>query len=605
MKNKKDGNLNRQDVYQRRIGEFQTQINKLKKVDKVAVTIKLLLILFSLSYLYKFLRDFKPTPLLGFSIVFILFIGAAVFHESQLKKIKNLNLLKTINEDEIKALNHQFINVDTGQEYINPNHPYTTDLDIFGPKSLYHYLNRTATIFGKQTLAQYLSKPSKPDIIGARQGAISELSEKLDFRHNLQKHGAFIIDTSKNRRHLKQMLDEPEVIADKKSFILLIHVFPVLTIALIVLSFFGLPWQLAAGLFLFQLIINTTKTKKIAKIYTLSESSAKTLGAYARIINEIEHGDFNTPYLIKKKGTFTMRSQNASSYIKKLSLYIQNLELRHSSIHFILNNILFWDLNTLYRIEKWRRETRDSIESWFHSIGEFETLSSLANLSFNNPDWTIPKIIVDRFNLEAESMGHPLIPNRERICNDFQMKNKTHIHIITGPNMSGKSTFLKTIGINLVLAVAGGPVCATSFALSPLQLVASMNAADSLDQHMSLFYAELNRLKMILDTILTGIPVFFIIDEMLKGTNALDRQKGAIALIKQLIKEQANGIVATHDLELTKLSRIYAKNLSNFHFDGQIKNEKLYFDYKLKKGICRSFNALVLMKKMGIQIEDP
>jgi DNA mismatch repair ATPase MutS len=286
-------------------------------------------------------------------------------------------------------------------------------------------------------------------------------------------------------------------------------------------------------------------------------------------------------------------------------------------LHPLLNNTVFWDLHCMYKIEKWRKETAAQVKDWFDVIGEFEALSGFACLKFNNPDWVMPEVSADdgSFRLEAIALGHPLIPREERVCNDilFGGAGMGSMAIITGPNMAGKSTFLRTVGVNIITALAGAPVCAAGFKISPVKLFTSMQTSDSLDKHLSLFYAELQRLKMVIDGIMGKEPVFFLIDEMLKGTNALDRQKGAIALLKQLMRSRANGVTATHDLQLTKLDNPdewekagdvfpHGIQVANYHFDGYIEDDRLLFDYKLKQGICDSFNALVLMKKMGIDL---
>ncbi len=292
--------------------------------------------------------------------------------------------------------------------------------------------------------------------------------------------------------------------------------------------------------------------------------------------------------------------KRASNFIKKISILLEWFELRNSSIHFLVNNILFWDLNLAFKIEKWRNQVSDNVEDWFSVIGQFEALSSLATLKFNNPDWSMPKFNED-VTLNAENMGHPLINKKERVINNLSIK-KGNIIIITGPNMAGKSTFLRSIGVNIVLAQTGSPVCSSKFVLSPVDIYTSMKISDSLDKKMSLFYAELSRLKKIIDS-LKNKKTFFLIDEMLKGTNVIDRQKGSLALMRQLIENNVNGILATHDLKLSELEDEYEEEkITNYHFDSFINGENLEFDYKLKNGVCKSFNAHILMKNMGIEI---
>jgi DNA mismatch repair ATPase MutS len=242
------------------------------------------------------------------------------------------------------------------------------------------------------------------------------------------------------------------------------------------------------------------------------------------------------------------------------------------------------------------------VDKWFKGLGVFETISSFAGIHFNFPTWSLPQIRESGLIISAKSLGHPLIPEQERICNDLVIDRKGKILIVTGPNMAGKSTFLKTAGVNLVLALAGAPVCAVDCSVSPVNLYTSMKVSDSLDKNLSLFYAELQRLKLLLEGIEKGQEVFFLMDEMLKGTNALDRQAGAMALLKQLVSNNATGIVATHDLGITKLESDYPFKVINFHFDGYVQDDKLMFDYKIKRGKCESFNALVLMRKIGIKI---
>jgi DNA mismatch repair ATPase MutS len=393
-------------------------------------------------------------------------------------------------------------------------------------------------------------------------------------------------------------------------------VWPIITLGAGVLIFFKVSWMIFLGFLLSQMLINKPFLKHVSHIYSLTSRSGKILKAYSRIIAEIEKENYTAEQLTHLKKQLSVNDKNASVCIGKLSALLTYFDARNGSLHALINNMVLWDLHCLYRLEKWLKKTGPYVPQWFDVIGEFESLSGFANLQFNNPDWTMPEIIHEgRFQMEALEMGHPLIPRKERVCSDMEInkgdKGNGNMAIVTGPNMAGKSTFLRTIGVNIVLAFAGSPVCASRLKISPLNLFSSMQTSDSLDKHLSLFYAELQRLKMILDGISREETVFFLVDEMLKGTNATDRQKGAIAMLKQLMRNRANGIVATHDLKLTELEKPeewenYPKgiNISNYHFDGYIEGDKLLFDYKLKKGICESFNALVLMRKMGIELKE-
>jgi hypothetical protein len=402
-------------------------------------------------------------------------------------------------------------------------------------------------------------------------------------------------------------LNEPFFIAGKKLFIYFIHVLPLITLGLFIAVAFELPLAVPLAFVALQWIINKKASKTVARLYRLTSRNSKILKAYSRIIKTIEQEPFESLKLQALKKDLHVNRKTASRSIKCLATLVEWFEIRaNAAMHFFINNTLFWDLHCVYRIEKWKRETASVIHLWFAVIANMEALSSFAALSYNNPDWVFPGLSENDFNLSATALGHPLIPQGERVCNDIALDRERCILVVTGPNMAGKSTFLRTVGVSLVLALAGAPVCAARFEISGLRLCTSMQTSDSLDKHLSLFYAELLRLKMILDAIAvqeqnTHVPVFFMIDEMLKGTNTLDRQKGSIVLIKQLLKKRAGGIIATHDLELTKLGAEEEK-IINAHFDGYVQGDKLLFDYKLKQGICESFNAVVLMRKIGIDV---
>ena len=602
-------------IYKDQIKLIDERLKNLKKKDTVMGILKMILVIVGLLAVF---RVFSNKPLFSsglFGLCLLLFIISIILHETLLKKIKFQKNMKTINENEIKMLYHEFpAQSFDGEEFNDPSHNYTSDLDIFGEKSMFHYINRAVTAVGRKWLAKWLQKQADPDEIKKRQDAVKELSRKLLLRQSIACHGMLIDDSSQKLESLYTLLKEPITLLNRKFFVIFIHGWPIITLAAGVLIFFNVSWLAFLGFLLSQVLINKPFLKHISHIYSLTSRSSKILKAYSLIISEIERENYTAGKLTHLKKQLSVNDKNASMCIDKLSTLLEYFDARNGSLHPLVNNMVLWDLHCLYRLEKWIKTTGPNIPQWFDVIGEFESLGSFANLHFNNPGWTMPEIIhEDRFQMEAAEIGHPLIPQKERVCNHFEL-NRTgqgngSMAIVTGPNMAGKSTFLRTIGVNIVLAFTGAPVCASRFKISPLKLFSSMQTSDSLDKHLSLFYAELQRLKMIIDGISRQEPVFFLVDEMLKGTNASDRQKGAIALLKQLMKNRANGIVATHDLKLTELENPqewenYPQGIviANYHFDGYIEGDKLLFDYKLRKGVCESSNALVLMKKMGIEL---
>ena len=267
-----------------------------------------------------------------------------------------------------------------------------------------------------------------------------------------------------------------------------------------------------------------------------------------------------------------------------------------------LNILLLWNLQQVLDLEKWKKQYAGDVADWFSNLGIIEALSSLSAIHFNNPDWCFASLQKEHFFLEANGLGHPLIPLGKRVCNSIRINHQSELMIVTGSNMAGKSTYLRSVGVNVVLAMAGAPCCATDMTLSPVKLISSMRIADNLEESTSTFYAELKKLKSVIDKVNAGEKVFILLDEILRGTNSLDRQTGSIALVKQLIKKQAVGIIATHDLALADMEKEFPGHIINAHFDAQINQGELYFDYLLKPGVCKSINASILMRKIGIEM---
>jgi DNA mismatch repair ATPase MutS len=289
--------------------------------------------------------------------------------------------------------------------------------------------------------------------------------------------------------------------------------------------------------------------------------------------------------------------------LKLLSKLSKKLDYRLNILVGVsLNLFLFWDIHQCLKLEKWKVKYKKNIAGWFDTMAEFEALSSFANLHFNNADWAFPTITDTYFQLESENAGHPLILPQKRINNSFELNSNSKVALITGSNMSGKSTFLRTLGVNIALAMAGSPVCATKFNVSYVKIYSSMRISDSLEDNTSSFYAELKKLAQIIKVVENKEKVFLLLDEILRGTNSNDRHTGSVAIIRQLIKNKASAILATHDLGLSYLESEMPENIDIYNFDVKIEGEELYFDYKINPGICKSLNASILMKKMGIEV---
>ena len=595
-----------EQTYRSRIRDCENRLKRQKPIEAALIAAKLFIIACGIFFMYKVAAVSQDVYILLLGTAILLFAVPAVIHEFFIRKRNFIQLIQSLNEMEIHALDYVYPDYGHGQSFVDLDHPFSSDLDIFGPKGLFHFINRTATIFGSENLADWLrNQPPDPapDVLHYRQQAVQELSGRVELRQHILALGRQIKTSLPKPDAFPLLMKEPNLVMGKPLLIGVIHLLPLVTLAAAGLLFAGLHWGVPLGLLVLQSLFNRRTRKQIHRIHVLTSHNARVFHAYAQIIREIENARLQSPLLKSMHKALQAQEKPASRHIQTLSRIAGFFEIRRSEIlHPVVNVILLWDLHCVWHLERWKARYAEKALGWLHSLGEFESLSSFANLRFNYADWVFPEIQSKPGLFHAECLGHFLIPPHERVCNDVQSEGRGSIQVITGPNMAGKSTFLKTIGVNMVLGLAGAPVCARSCRMSAYRLYTNMKVSDSLDKHLSLFYAELQRLKTILEQIVSGEPVFYLLDEMLKGTNALDRQAGALALLRQLVGYQASGVVATHDLELTKLDAAFPEKIRNFHFDGYVDGDQLRFDYKLKPGMCESFNALVLMRKIGIDI---
>ena len=334
-------------------------------------------------------------------------------------------------------------------------------------------------------------------------------------------------------------------------------------------------------------------TKITGEVETLSDS-----------ILHIEKEKFGSPLLQQLQLSFQHNNQEASGIIRQLKSILDRFDYRLNIVVFIpLNAFLLWDLQQILLLEKWKSANKELVSNWYKNLATIESLSSIGNLSFNHPDWCFPILTDTKGTFITEEMGHPLIVPAKIVTNSFSTEDTGKLNLITGSNMAGKSTFLRSVGVNTVLAMTGAPVCARKLILHPTKIISTMRVNDNLEESTSTFYAELKKLKTIIEAVNKQENVLLLLDEILRGTNSFDRHTGSEALIKQLIQKKAVGLLATHDLELAKLMNQYPSAIINYHFDVQVNNEELYFDYKLKRGICQSMNASLLMKKIGIELQ--
>ena len=507
---------------------------------------------------------------------------------------------------ELASLENDNSAFDGGKEWIDASHPFSLDLDIFGDRSLFQFLNRTCTPFGKETLSRWLRQPlDKKEDIETRQQAIKELSNYNDFRETFRITGCLNKNDETTMNDLKKWIASPSIFLQKKSNQWICRAVPVINIILFVLGMMNVISMSWFGLAFCSFAIASSKL--IRKITVIQESYNKTLKMLSTYVHLIELADkqsMESPLLIVLKKEFESHGKKAPEVLGMLAKELDRLDLRNNLILYaLLEGSMFWQLRQMLRIERWKEEYGAHLLQWLGALGQLDALSALATFAFNHEEYTYPIITDHPFVFHAKDMGHPLMPQEQCVTNDVEIPQRPYFLIITGANMAGKSTYLRTIGCNYLLACIGTPVCCSSLEIYPAHLMTSLRTSDSLANNESYFFAELKRLQQILERLKKGEEMFIILDEILKGTNSMDKQKGSLALVKQLLRLKTNGIIATHDLLLGDLKQHFPKEISNYCFEADIQNDELTFSYKLREGVAQNMNACFLMQKMGIVMD--
>ena len=583
------------DYYNNKLSNLKELLNEQKKLNKKVSNIRLLFIVFVIIIIV-IISNLIINTYVGVGAIFVLLFFEKFFKRNDHKIEKTNNLIK-IYQNELDK-NNIFGN---GREYINYEHNYANDLDVFGKNSLFELINRTSTQEGNKILANSLLESSSNDLIIQRQKAISELSKKKTFKEEFLL--SFFIPKNKQYSSITNYINKfkPYIILNRAlGFYKFIS--PVVFLgSLLIGIFYPISFLLAVLFLIFNFLVITRTRRGIDKIDQYVSNQEKVFLKYAFLIKLIKNERFESQLLLSNKDILLTDNEIDKQFIK-LARLSKLLDFRHNMmLEFLLNNIFLWDIHITSKIENWFIANSKTIKSSLLSIGHFDFLVSLSILSFNNNDWVFPTITDDYFSLKTQNIGHPLIDIEQRVVNDFSIMNSPNISIVSGSNMAGKSTFLRTLGINMILAFMGAPVCASSFLVSNVKILTYMKTQDSLYKNTSSFQAELNRIKKILDELETT-NCFLLIDELLKGTNSRDKQLGSVAIVKSFINSNTCGIVTTHDLALADLEKEYPKNINNYNFNVSVFNEELSFDYKLKQGICKNFNASLLLKKIGLRL---
>lgn len=551
---------------------------------------------------------------LSILLSFILLISLVIiFFRVVRKDLDNKSRMETLLVYQ-KAVNQELISIQgsyahySGGEIWKPkDHPYAEDLDLFGSASIFQVLNRSNSEPGEKWLANCLLKPAAFPEIKLLQQAIGELRTKPDFLLDFRVQGMKKKFSFKAQSRLIEWLTEPTGFLQFRFLQVLRFVVPAIMLTILVL-YIG-DW-VGLDIFIYSLlfsgIISYNINRKVSAIHNSLSFMVDELKVLTRQLSLIESTVFNSEKLQQIQQKLIAQNNKASSRVKDLEAILSRFDLRYNMLLSApLNLFLLWNLQQILDLEKWKTSSNVNLKDWIDAISEMEALCSFATICFNNPDWNFPEIIPEYFVCEGRNLGHPLILKEKRVDNAISIPGKKHIMLITGSNMAGKSTYLRTVGVNTVLALAGSVVCADYLKISYVKLMSSMRIADNLEESTSTFYAELKKLKQIIDAANANEHVFVLLDEILRGTNSHDRHTGSKALIRQLLDKQVVALVATHDLALSEYAKDFGPNISNFYFDVTVHGEDLSFDYRIKPGVCNSMNASILMKKIGIQLDDP
>jgi len=586
--------------YIQRRDQFLSELKQLTiRYNTISLLRLAVAVLFLLSG-YLTLKSDKQTSLVIAMVICVaaFFVLMRIHTALSLKKGRAAALVK-VNEDEIAYLSGTGIAFDNGAEFVDFKHPYSHDLDIFGHKSLFHNLNRTETYKGREKLAQLLLTLLPNSDILKNQAAVKELAAKPEWRQEDMALGKSNKDSAEVYNKLTAWFSsESKAVSLIAKYIAIITPIAIVVSALVYLVTGIDTFINAAGyLFVFNLLFMLGYAKQIKTEIIDTGEIHQIIHRYSLIIQQLEKEQFDSLKLRSLQKSLVIKGKNASQHIKKLAMLFSQMDsVSNVLAAALLNGLCLYHFHIFNALLNFKKQHSQNIPIWLDAIAEAEALSSLGNLYYNNPDFTFPELNSD-YKISFRNLAHPLIKKEVRVGNDVNFSPQ--FTILTGSNMSGKSTFLRSIGINMVLAGIGSPVCATNASVHPLPVLVSMRLSDSLSDSESYFFAEIKRLRQVMDE-LKNQRAFVLLDEILRGTNSDDKQTGTIKVVEKMTALGAIGAIATHDIEVCNMVNDYPDVLVNRCFEVQIVDNELYFDYQLRDGICKNKSATFIMQKMGV-----
>jgi len=591
--------------FEKQVQHYSRQLSHIKKNIRRVAALRISAFLITVLGIY-LTAGHSLTGLLVIAIAGFSLFGFFVFRHIRLFRQKKwTEKLLQINENELRLMKRDTSYQPDGQEFLETEHPFAADLDIFGKRSLFQLLDRSATHIGRKHLVFMLLYPfRKKEQIKERQEAVAELSGIPHWRQAFQALGNTGEKDKNKAAGLLVWAKTTETVFNKPVYKILLIITPLLGFTLLVLDVLGvLPFAGFLTFLLLPLFVLGPKLTQINKVYEHLSKRTALLEQYASLFEKMEEKAFGSKIMKEAVRTLVEGEASAFKAVRQLSGISKAFDYRLNMFAgFFLNIFFMWDILQSLRLEIWKNQYGDRLSLWFEALAQVDELTSLAGFAFQHPEAVFPKVVPKDFRVQGKNLKHPFIDPAVCVGNPVNIDSWSRFHIITGANMAGKSTYLRTIGINYVLAMTGAPVLADSFVFTPVQLFTGIKTSDSLQDGESYFFAELKRLKEIIVRLENGEKLFIILDEILRGTNSKDKQKGSKSLLRQFVRLGASGLIATHDLALGDLAADFPENVINKRFEVEIEHDQLQFDYLLKEGVAQNLNATFLMKKMGITV---
>ena len=559
----------------------------------------ILFLVFVLLFFYVLNSD---TSYLWITLPAVVFVFVVVWHEKIIDRKNLATRVASFYEIGLARVENRWTGLGTkGNEFKDAAHPYSEDLDLFGSGSIFELLCIARTKSGEKTLADWLLNAAEPDQIRQRQTAVEDLRNRLDFREDIATEGADVRNRMRPEALIEWAIKSPIQFGGALRAVTTLSVLLTL-LALYGWAQLGWGWNPFVFVLVLQVLLLRHLGNRVQEITHGAEGAHQELNVLALILNRIEREEFRSPHLRQKQQQMQSEGILPSRQIRKMGMLLELLDWQRNQLFAPVAILLLWQAHLAFALEGWRQKFGTKIPFWIQTVGEIESLNCFSAYAYENPKDTFPEIVENITCYEGKELGHPLIPEKQSVRNNIQLNPDHRLKIVSGSNMSGKSTFLRTIGVNAVLALSGAPVRAEHLRLSRLSIGASIHILDSLQSGSSRFYAEITRLRQLMDLAQSKSPLLFLLDEILHGTNSADRLIGAEAIVRSFLKYDAIGLMTTHDLALTNIAVKLGTMTANIHFQDHIENGRIAFDYRVHPGVVQKSNAIELMRAVGLEV---